>query len=187
MHADHPSGILQLNAKPARRRSTGGGPAGTARWTQKPGPSIDWPNWMRELGTRIRRVREFVGLSQEQLARLAGVSQGAVSRLEAGRGLATPLLVLLKIHVPLLRVVRGLDPSILNDELRRMLDETRNVSPPVGDMGYEMLPLTRDPALEDLIRRYHELPERQRRTFLSVMSATASSLAGVLPPAKGKT
>ena len=187
MHADHPSGILQLNAKPARRRSSGGGPPGAGGWTQKTGPSIDWPKWMRELGSRIRRVREFVGLSQEQLARLAGVSQGAVSRLEAGRGLATPLLVLMKIHLPLLRALRGLDPSILNDELRRMLDATRNVSPPVGDMGYEVLPLTRDPGLEELIRRYNELPERQRRTFLSVMSATASSLASASPAGKGKT
>ena len=187
MHADHPSGILQLNAKPARRRSSGGGPPGAGDWTQKTGPSIDWAKWMRELGGRIRRVREFVGLSQEQLARLAGVSQGAVSRLEAGRGLATPLLVLMKIHLPLLRALRGLDPSILNDELRRMLDATRNVSPPVGDMGYEVLPLTRDPGLEELIRRYNELPERQRRTFLSVMSATASSLASASPAGKGKT
>ena len=186
MHADHPSGLLQLNAKPARRQSPGGGSRGAGGWTQKTGTSIDWPKWMRELGSRIRRVREFVGLSQEQLARLAGVSQGAVSRLEAGRGLATPLLVLMKIHVPLLRALRGLDPSILNDELRRMLDATRNVSPPVGDMGYEMLPLTRDPGLEALIRSYNELPERQRRTFLSVMNATASSLAGGTSPAKGE-
>jgi transcriptional regulator with XRE-family HTH domain len=33
----------------------------------------------------VLRVREFLGLSQT-LARLAGVSQGAVSRLENGRG-----------------------------------------------------------------------------------------------------
>jgi len=32
-------------------------------------------------GRRQRRVREFLGLSQEQLARLAGVSQRALSRL----------------------------------------------------------------------------------------------------------
>jgi len=186
VHADQPSGILQLNAKPGRRRSTGGGSAGTGGWSQKTTPSVDWPKWMRELGTRIRRVREFVGLSQEQLARLAGVSQGAVSRLEAGRGLATPLLVLMKIHLPLVRALRGLDPSLLNDELRRMLDATRNVAPPVGDMGFEMLPLTRDPGLEELIRSYNELPGRQRRTFLSVMSATAASLSGASPPTKGK-
>ena len=53
----------------------------------------EWQAWMRSLGLQVRRVREFVGLSQEQVARTAGVSQGAVSRLEAGRGLGTPLLV----------------------------------------------------------------------------------------------
>ncbi|TMB05432.1 MAG: helix-turn-helix domain-containing protein [Deltaproteobacteria bacterium] len=126
MRADHPSGILGLHAAPARRQSPGGGPQAAGGWTQRAGPSIDWAKWMRELGARIRRVREFVGLSQEQLARLAGVSQGAVSRLEAGRGLATPLLVLMKINVPLLRALRGLDPSILNPRSWR-----RGADPPL--------------------------------------------------------
>ena len=62
----------------------------------------DWSNWMRDLGREVRRQREFLGLSQERLARAAGVSQGAVSRLEAGRGLATPLLVAVKIRLVLM-------------------------------------------------------------------------------------
>src|SRR2546422_5488972 len=47
--------------------------------------AVDWREWMRGLGRPLRRVREFLGLSQDQVARLAGGSQGAVSRLEAGR------------------------------------------------------------------------------------------------------
>jgi transcriptional regulator with XRE-family HTH domain len=186
MRSDDPTTVRPLSLDAAGRKpDTSGADAGA--WVRKLGPAnIDWAQWMRELGTRIRHVREFVGLSQEQLARLAGVSQGAVSRLEAGRGLATPLLVLMKINVPLVRALRRLDPSILNDELRRMLEWTRNVSPPVGDMGYEVLPITGDPGLEELIRRYHDLPERQRRTFLSLMTAAAASLANVPSPGKGK-
>src|SRR2546425_9137378 len=149
MGTDDPTAIRPLRLDAAGRKPPDAAPTDAGAWVRKLGPAtIDWAQWMRELGGRIRRVREFVGLSQEQLARLAGVSQGAVSRLEAGRGLATPLLVLMKIHLPLLRALRGLDPSILNDELRRMLDATRNVSPPVGDMGFEVLPLTRDPGVE---------------------------------------
>jgi DNA-binding transcriptional regulator YiaG len=45
----------------------------------------DWERWMTGMGLYTRRLRELVGrLSQEQLARLAGVGQGAVSRLEMG-------------------------------------------------------------------------------------------------------
>ena len=142
----------------------------------RPAGPIDWARWMHELGARVRRVREFVGLSQEQLARLAGVSQGAVSRLEAGRGLATPLLVLMKINLPLIRALRAQDPSVLNDELRQMLDSTNSVSPPVDDRDCDVS-LTSDPRLEELIRIYRGLPERQRRTILSVVRATAASLA----------
>jgi len=186
MGTDDPTAIRPLRLGAAGRKPDAA-PTDAGAWVRKLGPAtIDWAQWMRELGSRIRHVREFVGLSQEQLARLAGVSQGAVSRLEAGRGLATPLLVLMKLNVPLVSALRRLDPSILNDELRRMLEWTRNVTPPIGDMGYEVLPITGDPGLEELIRRYQELPERQRRTFPSVMSATAASLSSVSPASKSK-
>src|SRR6476646_2563227 len=87
--------------------------------TQK---TIDWRAWMLAFGRQERRVREFLGLSQEQLAKSAGVSQGAVSRLEAGRGLATPLLVVLRIHRTLHRALRAIEPSLLNEPLRRALE-----------------------------------------------------------------
>ena len=62
------------------------------------GAPLDWATWIKSLGRQARRVREFLGLSQEQVARVAGVSQGAVSRFEGGRGLATPLLVVMKVN-----------------------------------------------------------------------------------------
>ena len=138
--------------------------------------SIDWKAWMRAFGRQERRVREFLGLSQEQLARLAGVSQGAVSRLEAGRGLATPMLVVMKINIALRRAIRDVDPALLNDDLRRVLEIEERVSPPVGDIGFEATPITKDPVLEELVLLYRGVPERQRATFLSVVRAAADAL-----------
>jgi transcriptional regulator with XRE-family HTH domain len=137
----------------------------------------DWKKWMRDFGRQERRVREFLGLSQEQLARLAGVSQGAVSRLEAGRGLATPMLVILKINLAVARALRALDPALLNEDLRRALDFEHLLSPPVGNAGFSASPITSDPDLEELVRLYRSLSDRQRQTFLSVVRATASALA----------
>src|SRR5262245_25196597 len=73
------------------------------------------------LGRQARRVREFLGLSQEQVARLAGVSQGAVSRLEAGRGLATPLLVVVRLNLAFRNALAQYDPELLSPEARRLL------------------------------------------------------------------
>ena len=42
------------------------------------------------LGKQCRVVREALCVSQEALAKAAGVSQGAVSRFEGGRGKSTP-------------------------------------------------------------------------------------------------
>jgi len=139
------------------------------------GVPVDWQRWMRGLGRHKRRVREFLGLSQEQLARVAGVSQGAISRLEAGRGLATPLLVVMKINAALKQAIAKLDPALLSEEAQRLLELDDRIAP-AGE-GYQSFPLLKDAGLEEFIRLYHELPERQRQKLLAVMRATASALA----------
>lgn len=73
----------------------------------------DWRAWMHRLGQTLRKAREATGLSQSGLAAVAGVSQGAISRLETGRGLGTPLLVVLKTARALRDAGRGLDPQAM--------------------------------------------------------------------------
>src|SRR5215468_12718486 len=91
-----------------------------------------WHEWMRGLGRHARRMREFLGLTQEQLGRRAGVSQGAISRLEAGRGLATPLLVVVKIAGALQQALAGVDQAMLSPEARRMIEEGFRRTPPAS-------------------------------------------------------
>jgi transcriptional regulator with XRE-family HTH domain len=136
----------------------------------------DWPARMRELGRQIRRVREFLGLSQDQVARLAGVSQGAVSRLEAGRGLATPMLIVLKVHLVLARALSAFDPALLDDQIRETLGlgGLMAAAPTAAENGAH--PITRDRDLEEMVQLYRSLSERQRRTLVAVVRATATSL-----------
>jgi len=141
---------------------------------------------MRAFGRQARRIREFLGLSQEELARRAGVSQGAVSRLEAGRGLATPLLVVLKINIAVIHALRGYDPDLLTDELRRALDFQAVITPPIGDIGFNATPVVSDHHLERLIDLYRQIPERQRETFVSVVEVTAQALGSNAAPARHK-
>src|SRR5213593_3817122 len=124
--------------------------------------AVDWREWMRGLGRQLRRVREFLGLSQDQVARLAGVSQGAVSRLEAGRGLATPMVVVLKVHRVLTRALRAFDPAIPDEEVRATLGLERLIAPPTDSGSREPLPITRDADLEMLVQLYRTLSERRR-------------------------
>src|SRR5437867_3993653 len=142
---------------------------------------VDWREWMRSLGRQLRRVREFLGLSQDQVARLAGVSQGAVSRLEVGRGLATPMVVVLKVHRVLTRALRAFDPAIPDEEVRATLGLEHLIAPPTDKGSREPLPITRDADLEMLVQLYRTLPERQRRTLVAVVRATASSLGEATP------
>ncbi len=135
----------------------------------------DWSNWMRDLGREVRRLREFVGLSQERLARAAGVSQGAVSRLEAGRGLATPLLVAVRIRVALTEALRAVDPALLSDELRHMVDDEHVIAFAVNGIRSDIA-ITRDRGLDEVIRLYYRLPERRRDAAVALVRAAMEAL-----------
>src|SRR5262249_33460870 len=100
----------------------------------------EWGAWMRDLGRRQRGLREFLGLSQERLARLAGVSQGAVSRLEVGKGLATPLLVVLKVNAVLASEVGKLDPTLVGAALRAAIQLQATLTPSRSVLGLNELP-----------------------------------------------
>ncbi len=161
---------------PAKRSSGGASPRPYAA-------EAGWRTWLVELGRQVRRVREFLGLSQDQLARLAGVSQGAVSRFESGRGLQTPFLTILRIHLVLANGLRRLDPELLTDDARRLLRYT-DLFPPASEVEETAGPgerpavaLVPDAGLETLIRRYRALPEARRRIVLRALDALVGALA----------
>jgi transcriptional regulator with XRE-family HTH domain len=137
---------------------------------------IDWGRWMRELGEQVLRAREFLGLSQDQVARIAGVSQGAVSRLEHGRGLATPLLVVSKIAAALRAALAQVDPELLSRDARRIVEE--GMSLPDTGGGLLGARLAHDDGVGELLRLYHGLSERKRQQLLSVVRAMATALSG---------
>lgn len=135
---------------------------------------LDWPLWMRGVGRQALRVREFLGLSQEELARMAGVSQGAISRFENGRGLATPLLVVMKISDALHGALARLDPASLSPEAQRIVAMSHHLPGPDG--AYVAYPLASDSGVEEILRVYHSVPQRHRPQFLLVIKATANAL-----------
>jgi transcriptional regulator with XRE-family HTH domain len=135
-----------------------------------------WQEWMRDLGRHTRRMRDFLGLTQEELGRRAGVSQGAISRLEAGRGLATPLLVVVKIAGALQQALSAVDQNLLSPEARRLVQEGIRLTPPGASGGAVDSPLTRDPILEEYVQLFHRVPEKRRPTFLTVVRATSDAV-----------
>jgi transcriptional regulator with XRE-family HTH domain len=142
-----------------------------------PEPSpVDWKGWMRTLGEQVRRTRVFVGLSQEELARRAGVSQGSVSRLESGRGLATPVLVVARINRVLWRALLGWAPR-LRPALRRGLELEVARDPSLAAAGGT----TEDPGLHELVALYERLDEPQRAALFVVLQATAEAFATDVP------
>jgi transcriptional regulator with XRE-family HTH domain len=155
------------------------GAVGGATRDDRPAAGEVWRDWMRQFGRHVRRVREFLGLSQDELARRAGVSQGAVSRFEGGRGINTPFLVILRLNMALARQLKAMDPETLNDEVRKFLRHMDFLSQPIepggppapGGVPLPELPVTADPDIERLVRQYRALPEGQRRAFKAALAS----------------
>ena len=82
---------------------------------------VDWDVSLRDFGGALRKLREAAGLSQRDLGRIARVSQGAVSRFEAGRRRGIPANVMLKIAVALARQPAVRDQP-LAEAVRQLLE-----------------------------------------------------------------
>jgi transcriptional regulator with XRE-family HTH domain len=125
---------------------------------------------MRRLARQVRHVRQFLGLSQEELARRAGVSQGAVSRFETGRARMTPLLIVVRISVALRRSMAIFDRDVPSDALRAALDGIDRLVPFAAQADR---PITADAKLVDLVRLYRAAPDGERRIVLAMLRAVA--------------
>jgi len=139
-----------------------------------------WHKWLREIGALAREMREVLGLSQEQLAKIARVSQGAVSRFERGDGLATPWVIAIKIRLALAARLRQLDPDVLTDEARRFLAQTALYGlpdDPALPPRMDTITLLPTPELTGMVRAYSGLPESARAVFADIMSSVAHALA----------
>lgn len=142
-----------------------------------------WYTWMRNLGGNTRRLRTLLGLTQDQLGRMAGVSQGAVSRLEGGRGMSTPLLVVVRIQQAFQHCLAQIDPAQLTPELRESVARER-----IGELGgaddFRDVPVLHEPRLATYMALWHQVHPSRRDTFLHVVRATADAMTGI-PPAEG--
>lgn len=130
---------------------------------------------MRALGRQNRAIREFLGLSQEEVARRAGVSQGAVSRLEAGRGMSTPLLVVVKVARILWDAMAALGPDVLRDDVRRVAVLPLPLADEIGEMQPPP-PAETEPDLAELLNLYRGVVPGQRRALVNLLRATSESL-----------
>jgi len=140
-------------------------------------PATDWAGHIRRLGRLVRHARHVLALSQVDLAQRSGVSQGGVSRLEAGKGLGTPLVTFLKIYIVLVDELRRRDQRLLDRDMRELLATADAMPAWVVNELAEPPPVAQDPDLEELIGIFRGLPAGERSGFLSVMTATASTLS----------
>ncbi|HLY36478.1 MAG TPA: helix-turn-helix transcriptional regulator [Candidatus Binatia bacterium] len=132
------------------------------------------------MGRYTRRLREFVGLSQEQLARLAGVSQGAVSRLEMGRAVNTPLIIVMKINAAMREALAEVDPKLLSTETRKLM-AVRGRGVPSTETAFDQFPVAVEPQLTEMVRLFRRVPIKNRDRLLTLVRAAVAALGSDAP------
>lgn len=154
------------------------------KWKARVDAKGAWRERLIQFGIEGRRVREQLELSQEQVARAAGVSQGAVSRFEQGRGLAIPFVGMLRMHLVLAHAVKQLDPKMRTDEMRQLLrrlevlhiaDDPGLPAWPVRATAYGFA-VSSDVCLARVIRDWSDLPEQKRLAFVAIIKAVVGAV-----------
>lgn len=106
----------------------------------------------REIGLRIQRAREELGLTQEELAARMGCTQSALSNYELGKR---------RLYLNLLNEIA----QILNKPLDYFLD-----SPAKEEKEDNVAALLADPQLREMLLSAAELPVRERRLVLDYIN-----------------
>lgn len=128
---------------------------------------------VRGVGRWVRNTRYLLGISQDTLASIAGTSQGAISRLEAGRSADTPLMTYVKAITALARELAFFGkvapvPPYVQDALAfaaYLNPQTGDLPPPISDETFSALVL-----------RYASMSPTNRRVFLNVTASLAEYL-----------
>jgi transcriptional regulator with XRE-family HTH domain len=123
---------------------------------------------VRVLAQWSMRCREIFGMSQERVARRAGKSQGAISRLESGRCVATPLITYRAVE----RVYR------------KLALEAGVTFPEPGVVRYmteEEPALQRDPARVAWVAGWNAATPRQRVLLEAVVKSLLEGLGVKVP------
>lgn len=126
---------------------------------------------MQSLGIHVRRTRELLGLTQGQLAGLAGTSQAAVSRLEIGGALGTPYLVVLAVQSALCTKLRELSQKRPNRDAARSLDHPTMLDE-VAD-GRQVPPVVVADELLRYVAIFNAAPPTLRAQLLTIVEAVA--------------
>jgi transcriptional regulator with XRE-family HTH domain len=127
-------------------------------------PRQDWREFMEALAHDVRAARAALGCSQDDLAERARLSQGAISRLEAGGVLAIPLRTVFQVLTTLAAASGPIDVAV-PALIRSLIAHTP------AHAG-EVL----DPALAALLFVLHDLDPRRRAAVLDAALAIARAL-----------
>jgi transcriptional regulator with XRE-family HTH domain len=131
------------------------------------GLASDWPRIVRTLGVQLRVIRTALDWSQEDVARRAAVSQGAVSRMESGHCASTPLVSYLKVWSIVLGALGPIEGQ-LGADIRAMVAMLRTAAPALAQRSADVFA---EPRFGAVLAAYRAGDAVERDRLLRIMEA----------------
>lgn len=129
----------------------------------------EWISIIKSLAQTVRELRRTLGWSQDSLARRAGTSQGAVSRIESGNTLNLPFHTVVVVSRALAVGAKSIQTP-LTPETKALLEFTGST----GDLTEPT-----DPDLTSIISLYQRMKPPQRVAFTAFFLATSKLLTNL--------
>lgn len=136
--------------------------------------TYDWGKAISHLSKRLKIMRLLLNVSQDQLAITADVSQGAVSRIESGKCLNTPLISYVKVVGALCHELLGSGEDV-SPEIRGILDVYHAAMPTIMDTS--QFQVFSDPHIHTLLQHYRSLSPAGQHVFMTLLTPIADHLS----------
>jgi hypothetical protein len=102
-----------------------------------------------------------------------------VSRLEAGRAVNAPLVVVMKINAAMRAALHELPARVLSAETREIMQVPARGIPAMPDQ-FDALPVAEEEALEHLVQLYWRVPARLRPRLVEQTRGLVNLVASML-------
>lgn len=146
--------------------------------------SDTWRDWMRTFGAHLELLRRFFGLTQEELAAEANVTEGTVRRLEEGLLLELSFVDVIRINRTLAHRLRSVDPALLAPEVQGFLQHLDYLAlpdeqgpPAPGGVTIQRFQMFADPTVVELLELFLPLPRERRPILIEMLRTVARELA----------
>jgi len=129
-----------------------------------------------DIGKKLTALREVAGLSQNQLAKLSGIKQGQISKIESGINTSPKRDTLLALCNAIDVSLAEFDDNPIEKVIRHAEQMNLTADQQAALIKYKKMPLTEQQTrLMNVLNKYKSLPASDQEALAKIIDSLAST------------